>query len=47
MDKGSGNRVDYRTGSIENPNLNLSAVNVLEGTWPAFRTRLAAYQAPQ
>jgi len=44
MDKNDRNRVTYISGAIENPELNLEAVNVLEGTWPAFETRQASYQ---
>lgn len=46
IDKQDGYKVTYRSGAIENPALNLDAVNVLEGTWPAFEARDAAYQRP-
>lgn len=46
IDKQDGYKVSYKTGAIENPSLNLDAVNVLEGTWPAFEARDAAYQRP-
>lgn len=43
--KNGKNKVTYDTGSIENPRMNNHVVNVLEGTWPAFRTREQMYQA--
>jgi ABC-type lipoprotein export system ATPase subunit len=46
IDKQDGYRITYKSGAIENPELNLDAVNVLEGTWPAFDARDAAYQRP-
>ncbi|MEI2719688.1 MAG: AAA family ATPase [Gemmatimonadales bacterium] len=46
IDKLDGYRVTYTSGAIENPTLNLHAVDVLEGTWPAFETRDSAYQRP-
>ena len=42
--KTEGNRVTYKAGAIENPKINLRAVNVLEGTWPAFQKREERYQ---
>lgn len=44
IDKEAKNKVTYETGSIENPCINKHVVNVLEGTWPAFRTREQMYQ---
>jgi predicted ATPase len=44
IDKEGNNKVRYETGSIENPRMNKHVVNVLEGTWPAFRTREQMYQ---
>jgi len=44
IDKEARNKVTYDTGSIENPRINKHVVNVLEGTWPAFRTREQMYQ---
>ncbi len=38
-----GHRVRYLSGSIENPEINLTVVNVLEGTRPAFDNREAKY----
>lgn len=46
IDKLDGYRVTYTSGAIENPRLNLHAVDVLEGTWPAFEARDSAYQRP-
>jgi ABC-type multidrug transport system ATPase subunit len=46
IDKQDGYKVSYESGAIENPRLNLHAVDVLEGTWPAFDARDAAYQRP-
>jgi ABC-type lipoprotein export system ATPase subunit len=43
LDSKSGNRVSYRTGSIENPDINSELVRVLEGTMPAFRNRDGKY----
>jgi len=43
IDKQNGNRVEYRTGSIENPDINPVLVDVLEGTPPAFRNRQSKY----
>ena len=40
----AGNRVVYRSGSIENPETNGRIVDVLEGTRPAFDQRRARYQ---
>lgn len=44
IDKQNGNKVTYKSGAIENPQTNLEVVNVLEGTWPAFRMRDSSYQ---
>jgi ABC-type lipoprotein export system ATPase subunit len=44
IDKQSGNRVTYETGSLENPAINKHTVNVLEGTRPAFDLRDSKYQ---
>ncbi len=40
-----GHRVSYLSGAIENPDVNLTAINVLEGTRPAFDNRDAKYFA--
>lgn len=47
IDKKDGNRVRYESGSIENPPLNAHAVNVLEGTPPAFLNRGSKYHTPR
>ncbi|NTU79265.1 MAG: hypothetical protein HGA45_07650 [Chloroflexales bacterium] len=44
IDKGSGNKVTYKSGSIENPEINGLLVDILEGTWPAFTKRQSMYQ---
>jgi ABC-type lipoprotein export system ATPase subunit len=44
IDKQNGHKVSYTFGAIENTSLNLNAVNILEGTWPAFTIRDTAYQ---
>jgi predicted ATPase len=44
IDKEQGNTVTYQSGSLENPTMNKHVVDVLEGTWPAFRTRTRRYQ---
>lgn len=41
-----GERFGYRSGAIEDEPINLSAVDVLEGTWPAFDNRHTKYQRP-
>ncbi len=38
-----GNKVEYRSGAIENPELNTAVLNVLEGTRPAFLNRESKY----
>ena len=43
IDRRDGNRVHYTMGSIEAPELNLHAINVLEGTRPAFDNRGSKY----
>jgi putative AbiEii toxin of type IV toxin-antitoxin system len=43
MDKENNNRVTYTAGAIENPVINKKIVDVLEGTWPAFRNRSVKY----
>ena len=43
IDKQKGNRVEYKTGSIENPDINPVLVDVLEGTPPAFMNRQSKY----
>lgn len=43
IDKRRGNAVTYTSGAIESLDLNRKAVDVLEGTPPAFKKRQAAY----
>lgn len=43
IDKENKNRVVYTAGSIENPHINRKIVDVLEGTWPAFKNRAVKY----
>jgi ABC-type lipoprotein export system ATPase subunit len=41
-----GDRFVYTTGAIEDAPINRDVVDVLEGTWPAFRNRHVKYQEP-
>ena len=41
-----GDLFTYRSGAIEDGGINLSAVDVLEGTWPALDNRTLKYQRP-
>jgi len=43
IDKHDGNRLDYVSGAIENPQINKIIVDILEGTRPAFDNRGAKY----
>src|SRR5438128_4260794 len=43
MDQANGNRVDYISGAIEDPQINQLLINILEGTRPAFVNRDAKY----
>ena len=43
IDRKGGNKVVYSMGAIEAPSLNLHAINVLEGTRPAFDNRGSKY----
>lgn len=43
IDKKAGNKFEYISGSIENPEINKKIVNVLEGTMPAFKIRKNKY----
>lgn len=43
LDKGSRNKITYRSGSIENPEINKTIVDILEGTRPAFDNRDMKY----
>ena len=46
MDKNDGNRIDYQSGAIENPIFNTLALDILEGTQPAFDIRRETYVFP-
>lgn len=43
IDKKAGNKFEYISGSIENPEINTKIVDVLEGTMPAFKIRKNKY----
>lgn len=47
LDKADKNRIDYSTGGIEDYDINSFAVNVLEGTYPAFDNRRKKWHKPQ
>ena len=47
IDSKDGHRVTYVSGSIENPEINRTVLNVLEGTRPAFDNREAKYVADE
>jgi ABC-type lipoprotein export system ATPase subunit len=47
IDKAAGNKIDYSTGAIEDYDINSFAVNVLEGTYPAFDNRRKKWHKPQ
>ena len=44
IDKAFGNKVEYVTGSIEDPVINQHIVDILEGTMPAFANRKVKYR---
>lgn len=44
IDKINGNKVECLSGSLENAYLNNAAVDILEGTYPAFDTRTMKYK---
>ena len=44
IDKINGNKVEYLSGSLENAYINNAAVDILEGTFPAFDTRTIKYK---
>ena len=46
IDKVQGNRIEYESGSIENPSINRRIVDILEGTKPAFDNRKLKYEPP-
>ncbi|NJL86295.1 MAG: hypothetical protein HC886_10465 [Leptolyngbyaceae cyanobacterium SM1_1_3] len=43
IDKNNGNRVIYQSGVVENPIFNRYALDILEGTQPAFDVRKDTY----
>jgi AAA domain, putative AbiEii toxin, Type IV TA system len=43
MNKVSNNQITYKSGAIENPEINKKIIDVLEGTTPAFKKRDAKY----
>jgi len=47
LDKARGNKVTYECGAIEDNPINKAAVNVLEGTYPAFDNRRRKYHKPR
>lgn len=46
IDKADGYKVTYATGAIEDYEINMFAVNVLEGTYPAFDNRRKKWHKP-
>lgn len=46
IDKTNGHRINYSTGAIEDYDINSFAVNVLEGTYPAFDNRRKKWHKP-
>jgi len=44
IDKKNGNDFSFESGSIENPVMNSLAVDILEGTMPAFNNRRLKYR---
>jgi len=44
IDKMNKNKVEYFSGSLENPIINNAVVDILEGTFPAFDTRTLKYK---
>lgn len=38
--------ISYEGGAIENPPTNMRTIDILEGTWPAFKNRLEKYMDP-
>ena len=44
LDKANRNQMTYTSGGLENPQINKKAVDVLEGTRPAFNNRAQKYQ---
>ncbi|WP_339907167.1 TrlF family AAA-like ATPase [Symmachiella dynata] len=46
IDKTDGHRINYTTGAIEDYNINRFAIDVLEGTYPAFDNRRKKWHKP-
>lgn len=46
IDKADRNRITYKSGALENPDCNIKASTILEGTLPAFDNRNAKYIRP-
>ncbi len=46
IDKSGGNRIKFSSGAIEDNLINRTAVDVLEGTYPAFDNRRKKYHKP-
>jgi ABC-type lipoprotein export system ATPase subunit len=44
LDKVNNYRMEYLSGSIENPTINKAIVDILEGTRPAFKNRESKYE---
>ncbi len=44
LDKANNYRMEYLSGSIENPLINKAIVDILEGTRPAFKNRDSKYE---
>jgi len=47
LDKAANYRMEYLSGSIENPTINKAIVDILEGTRPAFNNRDSKYEVPR
>lgn len=43
FDRKNASKITYHSGSIENPEINIYAINILEGTKPAFNNRKLKY----
>ena len=43
IDKKNKNTVSFVSGAIENPQINKSIIDILEGTYPAFHNRGSKY----
>lgn len=46
IDKADGHKIEYMTGAIEESKINVKAVDILEGTYPAFDNRAKKYHKP-